>query len=53
MKSNIRKKLLKFLVVRVLPASVVSVMLVLAAFQRQAAEEVTLAICRFFDSFAK
>lgn len=53
MKSNIRKKILKFLVVWLLPASVVSVMLALAAFQHQAAEEVTLAICRFFGSFAK
>lgn len=53
MKSSIRKKLLKFLVVLILPTSVLSVMLLLATFQCQAAKEVTLAIYRFFDSFAK
>lgn len=47
MKSNIRKKILKFLVVWLLPASVVSVMLALAAFQHQAAEEVTLLFAGF------
>lgn len=47
MKSNTKKKLLKFLVILVLHASVLSVMLLLAAFQPQAAKEVTLAIYRF------
>lgn len=47
MKPNTRKKLLKFLIILVLLASVLSVMLLLAAFQPQAAKEVTLAIYRF------
>lgn len=46
MKSNIRKILLKFLVILVLHASVLSVML-LAAFKHQAAKEVTLPIYSF------
>lgn len=46
-KSTIRKKLLKFLVILVLHASVLSVMLLLAAFKHQAAKEVTLPIYSF------
>lgn len=42
-----KEKLLKFLVILVLYASVLSVMLLLAAFQHQAAKEVKLAIYSF------